>query len=451
MQKNYDVIVIGGGTAGSAAAITSAMAGARTLIVERNTYLGGTGTGGQVAPMMHTGIDGEAGTSFLNELVKKKMMEAGSAANDSFGNSGWLNPEMLKFTLEELYTEHGGDILYLTQLIDTVVEGNEIKAILVQNKAGLTLLTAKIFIDCTGDADAAYLAGATCFQGDEQHHKNQAMSLRFMLGNVDVQMMKAFLKQIGEMDILEYPLAELCSTWESDTPLRKLFQKGLENQEILQEDGVYVQAFSVPGMPGVMSFNCPEIAGIDDMLDPAEISKGLVVGRQMIKRLHRFLQKNVPGFSESFVLSVADLPGIRESRRIKGLYVITEEDYQRRASFPDAIAKTAYPIDVHGGADEVQADETPMERGAYVEIPYRCLVPEKLENLLVAGRCLSATFIAQSALRIQATCRAMGEAAGAAAAYCVKNNQKVHTLDGKLVKTLLHKPEMSSSAEDADA
>lgn len=444
MGKHYDVIVIGGGTAGSAAAIACAMAGARTLIVERNSYLGGSASGGQVTPMMHIGIDGDYGNSYLNEVIKKKMAAEGSGADDQYGNNGWLNPEMLKFTLEELYTESGGDILYLTELIDTVAEGNKIKGILVHNKSGLTLLTAEVFIDCTGDADAAYLAGVPCFTGDEEQHNNQAMSLRFMLGNVEIERLKEFLKDIGEEDILEYPLVEIASVWEQDTPLCRLFRKGLKEHRIEYEDGVYIQAFAVPGMPGVMSFNCPEIPDIYNTLDGAEISRALVTGRKMIKRLHRFLQESLPGFEKSFLVSVAEMPGIRESRRIKGRYVLSEEDYEKRTKFEDAIARTAYPIDIHGLLDEKELGIKAMERGEYFEIPYRCIVTEKIENLLVAGRCLSSTFTAQSSVRIQPTCRALGEAAGIAAAYCVKNNRKVNELDGKIVRGLMASPDSSS-------
>ena len=437
LEKSYDVIVIGGGTAGSAAAIASAMEGARTLIVERNSYLGGTASGGQVTPMMYNGIDGRAGHSYLNEVVKKKMAEDGYSADDKYGNDGWFNPEMMKFTLENIFTDYNGEILYNTELIDTVVEDNKIKGILVHNKSGLQFISGNIFIDCTGDADAAFCSGVPCFTGDEIYHNNQAMSLRFMAGNIDIAKLKCFLHEIGEPDILEYPLVEIASVWGHVTPLNHVFQKAFDNNDIEYDDGKYFQAFSVPGMPGVMSFNCPEIPDIRDSLNTASVSMALMTGRKMIKRLHSFLKSYIPGFEGSFIMSVAEMPGIRESRRIKGKYVLSEKDYADRAKFDDSIARTAYPIDIHGLIDENELGIKLMERGEYFEIPYRCLVTDSVENLLTAGRCISSTFIAQSSIRIQPTCRAMGEAAGVAAVYCIANNCKANELDGKIVGDIM--------------
>ncbi len=432
-QIRYDVVVIGGGTAGSAAAIASAMERARTLIVEKSSYLGGSASGGQVTPMMHIGIEGKPGQSYVNEILKKKMAGEGYAADDNYGNDGWFNTEMLKFSLEELFMEHRGDILYCTDLVDTLVADNKLEGILIHNKSGLQLINGDVFIDCTGDADVAFCSGVPCFSGDEREHNNQAMSLRFMVGNIDIARLKGFLKEIGEPDILEYPLVEIASVWERETPLSRIFRKALEDNTIEYPDGKYFQAFTVPGMPGVMSFNCPEIPDIYDTLNPASISKAMITGRSMIKRLYCFLKAYLPGFEESFLMSVAELPGVRESRRIKGKYILSEKDYINRARFEDAIARTAYPIDIHGLIDENKLGIRPMERGEYFEIPYRCMVTDSLENLIVAGRCISSTFIAQSSIRIQPTCRAMGEAAGIAAAYCVKNNIRPNELDGSIV------------------
>lgn len=435
MEEVYDVIVIGGGTAGSAAAIAAALEGAHTLIVERNSYLGGTATGGQVTPMMHNGIDARLGRSYINEIIKHRMTKEGYNADDKCGNDGWFNTEMLKFTLEDIFTENKGRILYNTELIDTVVEANKLIGILVHNKSGLFLIHGGIFIDCTGDGDAANYSGVPCFAGDGQFHRNQSMSLRFMTGNIDIVKLKNFLKDIGETDILEYPFVEIMSEWKQETPLCKLLKKGLENKVLKYEDGIYVQAFSVPGMPGVMSFNCPEIPDSYDALNMEAVSQALTTGRKMIKRLFDFLTLYIPGFEESFIMSVAEMPGIRESRRISGKYLLSEEDYASRAKFADGIAKTAYPIDIHGHSDKFGLKQ--MEPGEYFEIPFRCMVTDNIENLIVAGRCISATFTAQSCIRIQPTCREMGEAAGIAAAYCSKNNRAVNNLDGSIVRSIM--------------
>lgn len=436
VEEEYDVIVVGGGTAGAAAALAAAREGVKTLIVERNTYLGGSATGAQVTPMMHTNIIGNADSSYINQEIKRKLIEEGFGAADPNENDGWFNPEMLKFILEEEYIEAGGHILYDTEFIDSIVEENKIRGIIVHNRAGLSLIKGKVFIDCTGDAEVSFKAGVNCFKGNEKNGNNQAVSLRFMLGNIDLRALIGFLKDINEPVYLPYPLVEIAAIPSWDRPLSNIFKKAVEDKNLNSEDTAYIQAFSVPGMEGVLSFNCPEIPHVNNSLDPLKLTSAAVKGRSMIRRIHKFLKENIEGFEKSYILSVATMMGIRESRRIKGKYVLSEDDYNNRASFEDAIARTAYPIDVHG-EEEKGLDIKPMERGEYFEIPFRSLVPEKIDNLLVGGRCISSSFIAQSSIRIQPTCRATGEACGIAASISVKKAIDIHEIDGKLIRKLM--------------
>ncbi len=433
-EDQYDVIVVGGGTAGSIAAIAAVMEGAATLLIEKNIFLGGTATGGQVTPMMSPGIPEEADLSYINKLVKKRLLEKGYGDADPYGNDGWFNPEMLKFATEDIYLELGGKLLYDTQFIDTIVENNTIKGLVVYNKGGLQVVKGKVVIDCSGDAVVAEAAGVPCLAGDEIMHQNQASSLRFMVGNVDIHKVQKHMKRIGEPMVLEYPFFEISSVWDSPRPLTGIFQKAVDDGVLTYDDGKYFQAFSVPGMPGVVSFNCPEVPGIYNTLDPEAITGIAVTGKRMISRLYSFLKQYIDGFETSYILSVASVPGIRESRRIKGKYVLTENDYNSRAKFDDAIARTAYPVDIHGLIDEKKLDIKPFEKGEYFEIPFRCLVTEELDNLLMGGRCISSSFVAQSSIRIQATCRSTGEAAGIAAAYCSNKDISVRKLDGKTVR-----------------
>lgn len=430
----YDVIVAGGGTAGSTAAIAAAIEGADTLIIEKNCFLGGTASGGQVTPMMHSGISGNADGSFVNALLKKKLSEKGYCASDPYENDGWINPEMLKVVLEEIYLEYNGQILYETEFVDAIVDKGCVIGIIVHNKAGMQVIRAKTFIDCTADAEVAFSAGVPCLTGNEKDGRNQLSSLRFMAGNVDVRKLEGFLRKIEQSVVLEYPFLEMACEYGYESPLGEIFKKAVKEGVLEKADADYIQAFSVPGMPGVLSFNCPEVPDIYDSLNPHSRSQISIIGKQMIERLFGFLKAHIPGFEESFVLSIAVMPGIRESRRIKGKYVLTEMDYLNRAKFEDGIARSAYPIDIHGLTDEARPDIKPLERGEFFEVPFRCLVPENIGNLLVAGRCISSTFVAQSSIRIQATCRATGEAAGVAAAYCAKRGIDTSELDGKLVR-----------------
>lgn len=436
-EETYDVIVVGGGTAGATAAIAAAMIGANTLVVERNGFLGGSSSGGQVTPMMHAGLVGNADSSSINADLKRRLCKVGYGAADPYENDGWFNPEMLKFIVEDMYLEKGGHVLYDTEFIEAVCEDGGITGIVVHNKGGMQVIQGRVVVDCTGDADVAFSAGAPCFTGYEANHQNQAPSLRFMVGNIDTRKLQDYLRSIGQPIILEDPFLELASAWETESPLRDVFQKAVSDGVLDYEDGRYFQAFSVPGMPGVLSFNCPEIQQIHDCLNPYAITEIMITGRKMIQRLHRFLKLYLPGFTDSYILSAATMPGIRESRRIKGHYVLSEIDYNNRAKFEDAIARTAYPVDIHGVCDEKKLAVEPMKRGEYFEIPYRSLVPLAINNLLVAGRCISTTFIAQSAIRIQAVCRATGEAAGIAAAYCARSQINCNEFDGRIARRIM--------------
>ncbi|WKV09566.1 FAD-dependent oxidoreductase [Thermoanaerobacterium sp. CMT5567-10] len=434
LDEKYDVIIVGGGTAGSIAAIASAREGAKTLIIEKYGFLGGSSTAAQVTPMMHIKINGNPASS-IDKEIRRRLINYGYGAKDSSGNDGWFNPEMMKFVLEEMLLEYNGSILYDTFFLDSIVEDYTIKGVLVHNKSGISAIFGKVIIDCTGDADVAFSAGVPCFIGDERTGKNQAISLRFMVGNIDLIKLQSFLKDLGQNWGLDYPLIETAMVWNSNFPLESVFKKGLDGKVINYEDGVYFQAFSIPGMPGVMSFNCPEIPSIKDALNAKEISYSYQKGREMIQRLYKFLKKYIPGFEESYILSVAPMIGIRESRRIKGKYILNIDDYNKRSKFDDAIAKTAYPVDVHGMKTELKI--LPIQNNEYFEIPFRCLVPLNIKGLLVAGRCISSTFIAQSSIRIQPTCRATGEAAGIAAAYSIQKGIKVSKIEGREIRKIM--------------
>lgn len=437
IMLKYQTVVIGGGTAGCVAALASARAGVKTIVVERLSFLGGTSTGGQVTPMMHDGLPAGANCSSISKEIKVRLAANGNGAADICGNDGWFNPEMLKFTLEEMLMESGADLLYETDFIDAQTSDGHVDSIIVNNRAGKYKIEGKAFIDATADAAVAFAAGANCFVGDEIRHENQAMSLRFMLANVDLKRLDGFLRRIGEQLVLNLPFLEMSSEWQNDTPLCRVFKVALADGVITYDDGVYFQAFSVPGMPGVVSFNCPRIPGCCDTLDPFKTSNAIATGRHMIKRLHVFLKNYLEGFENCFIISVAQMPGIRESRRIEGKYLLTAADYVARAKFDDAVARTAYPIDIHGSNSDTTVGIKQMKPGEYMEVPYRCLIPDGIENLIACGRCISSDFIAQSAIRIQPTCRATGEAAGTAAALSVKSGIELSRIHGEKVREIM--------------
>ncbi len=424
-----DVLVIGGGSAGSAAAIAAARSGAHTILVEYQSFLGGTSTGALVAPMMANHLKKQPLNQGIYLEVLKDLLTTGDAVQYKDGNMGWFNPEMLKWVLEAKAVEAGVDIWYNVALSDAVVKDGVLTGAVVETKSGRGIVEARVFIDASGDADLAFRAGVPVEQGRGEQMENQPMALRFNLGNVNLQKAQDFFSKLGEFDWTdnpvhpEIPLWTTAATWDKDWPLTPLFEQAVEAGDLSEDDAAYFQIFTLPGRPGEVTFNCPRMDHLKHAMDFRQRNQAMIEGKQRIVRLWRFCQKYLEGFEKSYIVQIAPMLGIRESRRIVGEYVLTSEDFFAARKFKDAVARNNYPIDIHsrdenGGLHHMQA-------GDYHDIPFRCLVPLDIDQLLVAGRALSADFAAQGAVRIIPNCYAMGEAAGVAAARCAAQNMTV--------------------------
>ena len=434
-DRQYDIVVIGGGTAGAIAAVAAAESGKDVLIVERGYALGGSSTLAQVTPLMGTRI-GKYRNSYIGTRLQRLLEENGYTAAPWAGHDKTLfSPVTLTVTLEEMCRGAGVDLLYGASYVDAVVENESIQAVLVQTLEGLLRIDTAFVIDASGDAQVAYTCGCPFEAGNpENNDENQNMSLRFAVGNIDFKAVNTFLLEHGEDADPESEQTYMAHGWEStEAPLYSTFCKALENGDIERADGVYFQSFTSKAFGrGVMYFNCPEAPHCRHTTDSFEVSQGVADCRASAVRVHRFLQKYVPGFENSTIISFAQFAGIRESRRIVGQYWLTIEDYNNRAKFPDGIAQSAYPVDVHGKAALIHPKG--FEPGEFFEIPYGSLVPKGVNNLLVAGRCSSASFWAQSAIRIQLVCHALGEAAGIGAAMALDLGCKAGEVDGAAVR-----------------
>ena len=413
---HYDVIVCGGGTAGAAAGIKAARLGAKTLIVEAMSALGGTQTMGWVTPMMPNYIGGEQISRGLNLEIQREHGRL-SPSTDFPNAQVWYNPNALGLALDRMALDAGAECLFYAMAVDAQVSAGRVSEIAVACRGPKPLLkvSGDVFIDATGDATLCRLAGAQIESGDATG-KNQPMTLRFTLGNVDLAEVGAFFgedAQPNEPDFLSVGYAKA-----EESRVGELVRQAVSEGVLEPEDLGYFQFFTVLGRARDLAFNCPRIVGFDPE-DPFEVSRALAVGREKIFRIAEFCKRYLPGFSDSYVSVIAPLMGIRESGRIVGDYVLTEDDHQQCRKFADAVAKNRYPIDIHLADGGVELRKLPAND--YHEIPFRCLLPVGLENVLVAGRCLSATFVAQSSVRIQPVCRALGEAAGAAAALSVRS------------------------------
>lgn len=433
---NVDVLVAGGGTAGAVAAIAAARSGARVLVVEQFGALGGSATEGLVTPLMHTGIKGNPMCSSISDEINSKMIEIGYGASDNNDNNGFFDPHMLKFVLEDMAVEAGVKILYYTFICDVIKEGNDVKGIIVENKAGRSAILASRIIDCTGDGDVSFKAGVPFEKGDPETGKNQPISVRYVMSGVDIKRFVEFINSLGETKIdYKPPLFHTAVVWDRNWPLEPVFRKAFEAGELTYEDGAYWQVFGIPGKPDALAFNCPEIFEGVDGTNPEDLTNAQVYAKRTIMRHLRFYKKYLPGFEGSYIAEVASQVGVRESRRIRGLYYLTDEDVILYRKFEDYIARSNYPVDIHGKKlINKYFDAKEKDRIPYYEIPYRCLVAAEVNNLLVAGRCISATFLAQSSLRVQPTVRAIGEAAGIAAAMSVQRNIGLDKVDGKDVR-----------------
>lgn len=434
-ERTYDIVVVGGGTAGVMAAIAAAESGKDVLIAERGYALGGSSTLAQVTPYMTTRIGTER-NSYLSARLQRLMEEDGTvtppwpnAANTMF------SPVAKTVTLEKMCADAGVDILYGASFVDTVRVGNRITAVLVQTLSGLMQIETAFVIDGTGDAQVAFMSGCPFEAGDaENNGHNQNMSLRFAVCGIDMQKVNQRLFEIGEDVDPASKHVYMSSVWNSlEPPLSRVFREAVDNGDLVYEDGTYFQAFSAQAYgDGVIYFNCPEAPNCRNTTDPFAVSQGVVDCRASAMRLHAFMKKYLGGFENSTLISFAQMPGIRESRRIVGEYVLSIEDYNARRKFEDGIAQSAYPVDVHGRTTVVHPQT--FSPGEYFEVPYRSLVAKGVDNLLVVGRCASASFWAQSAIRIILVCHAMGEAAGIAASMALDLSCAAKQVDGAAVR-----------------
>lgn len=414
MNDIYDVVIIGGGTAGTAAAYIAALSGLKTALVEKNIHLGGTITSGLVVPAMKTN-DGDINNAFFKDLV-----QYASSYNAQFtyidGNKGWFNTELLKIVLDEMLTLAGVDILFSTDFDSAQKLDNSNFNINIKHKTLSLYIESKYIIDATGDGIVSQSLGCEFLNSEDSA---QALTLRFVMSNVDV---KKFAKWITNIDSnrntttcaitdAQVHLSTAC-TWDNNInwALKPLFAMAVQNGDLLDIDAAYFQVFTMPDMTDSIAFNCPRIvlSSSEDIRNPIVYTKALIQGRQQILRIAAFCKKYLKGFSKAYISNIADMLGIRESNRVEGQYIYTEEDIINKKEFDNIALSTDYPIDIH--SNKKDSDKLEFIQGNYF-LPVEALISKKYDNLLVIGRCLSASFKAQAALRTQTSCFSMGEAA----------------------------------------
>lgn len=440
-MQQYDVFVMGGGISGSMAAIAASKTGAKTLIVESHGFLGGTLTANGVGPMMtfHAG-DKLAIQGFTNELIER-LKRLGKSPGHIFDTVGFtysvtpFDAEAMKHELELMVTETGGEILYHTMLAGVETENGRITGIKVCNKSGLSDIHASVFIDATGDGDLSAGAGAEYTKGRESDGATQPMTLKMKMYNVDIPKVKEYIHSHPE----DFPLYNGDTSIIEKAPrlsvggFDSLFKKAKERGEIsIPRENIL---FFETNNPGEVILNTTRIIG-HDATDALSLSRAEMEGRKQCRELELFVRKYIPGFEHAVVESTGPNIGVRGSRQIKGVYTLTADDILQQRKFDDTIAHSGYPIDIHSPDGEGTKHQK-LEWGGMYSIPYSCMITSSVKNLIVIGRCISATFEAQAAMRTTPTTGAIGHGGGVAAALVAVEGKNVQDVDIKKVQTIL--------------
>ena len=435
----YDVLVMGGGTGGVVSAIAAARQGMDTLLVEQFGYLGGSQTAALVTPLMTICPQNSSSIGGINEEIRQRMLKSGDSGEQPGVADGWFNPEMLKYVLEDLCGEAGVKLMYHAVFSEAIVENDVLKGVIVQSKSGRQAILADRIIDASGDADVAVSAGVPYEAGRKADGMNQAMSLRFNMGGIDFDKFCEFLDTVEPSQAPhQWPFVETAYTPNGQWWMGPYVEKAIQAGVVTEEDMVYFQNFSMPGRVGEMSFNCPRITQRVKGYDVEDLTNAQVIGKQKIRRVAQFCRQYLPGFERAFISLTAPMVGIRESRRIVGEYVFSGDDVLNATKFDDAVARGNYPLDIHQPKKDAQSVEIgKSDRFQYYEIPYRTMVPLRIDNLLVVGRCISTTFEGQSAMRVQGIIRTMGEAAGYAAAVSIQDEVNLRQVNVKKVQELM--------------
>ena len=421
-MNKYDVIVVGGGTAGCAAAYMAGKLGLKTLLIEKSIHLGGTITSALVVPAMKSG-EHQINTEFYKELISELHSIGGQATYQ--GNPGWFNPELTKIALDTLMAKANVEVFFDTHIRDVILENKEIKGVIIskemlsvyndkigtENKELSVSIEAKYVIDATGNCEIGKLCGCEFLK---EKNKEQPVSLRFMMGGVDVPRFAKWLKDFDTdrnvttvEDIDGFIHLSTAYTWDKGKKwaLAPLFDDAVAKGILKDHDRNYFQIFTVAGMPSTIAFNCPRIIDYTKTLDVANMSKALQLARKNIFRLANFCKIYLEGFENAYISNIADMLGIRVSRRIKGKYVYTIDDVKSGKNFERPIVVSNYPVDVHSK----EKDGSTLEVVKDYTLPLESLMSADIDNLFVVGRCISADFMAQGALRVQASCFSMGE------------------------------------------
>ncbi len=400
-MEKYDLIVVGGGISGVCAAVAAQRRSLKVLLIEKYGVLGGAMSNSLVYPFMryNTRGDGKITSAGLFSEIKARHKEYNDPSYETY-----------KLVFDDMVTESGVDLLFHSTVFEAITENRRVKGVKVATKGGVIEIFADFFIDASGDGDLIALSGCDYQLGRESDGYCQPMTTCFRLSNVDVDL---FLK---EQDSLQKKYLEYKE--------KNLITNPRENLLVFTGVG-----------EGVLHFNTTRVVK-EDPTNAVEISRAEITARKQIKELLAFLKQNAKSCKNASLVYIANHIGIRESRKLKGVHLLTKDELIECKKFEDTVALGCYSIDIHNPTGTGTYIHK-FSDGQFYSIPYRSLLPKEYDNLLACGRCLSADHTAHSAVRIIPICANLGEAAGVAAAVCKQSGTNAHTVNFNDIRSML--------------
>jgi hypothetical protein len=444
VSKECDVLVCGGGPAGVCAAIAAARNKARTVLIERLGVPGGSLTQSLVMPLMtfHAASDKQIVKGIANEIVERVKALGGSPGHmlNPLGMSATItpvDPEILKFVIFQMLQEADVKLWLNTLAVSVVKKDNCLEGVIAENKAGRNVMEAKVILDTTGDADIAVQAGADFIYDRVADNLTQPMTLMFRMGNVDGKAVRQYIKENPR----EFVLSDEAKHKLDSLPILAIsgffsLVKRAQEAGKLGEFRDRVLYFDLP-RAGEVAINMTRVLNLSG-LSAEQIAEAQAEAFVQTMQVISFLKEYVPGFTNAYLMDTAAQIGVRETKHLVGRYTLTADDVMTGCDFPDAIARGVFCLDINTPEGE-NAKTEKMLPGTSYGIPFRCMLPYGIGNLLVAGRCISATREAIASARLSPTCMALGQAAGTAAALCVTQKINSSQLDVNELRKILVK------------
>lgn len=403
----YDVIVAGSGPAGTAAAVMAGRMGAKVLIIEWNNAIGGISTSGMMSHWT-----GSVTSPMYTEILQRSAdMNEGEQKGKI---QQFINPENLKTVYLDMLKDANVDVLLYTFVCGVVMEGDHLTGVITESKSGRRVFRSKVVVDGTGDGDVAAFAGVEYHKGRESDGKMQPTTLMFKVAGVDMSR------------------AVLLGSFESTYQTEKGELQALAKEHIPYPAGhLLAYKSTLPGIVTCNMTNCTDIDGTK----AEDLTRAEIVCRSQMPAIVKYLREFVPGFENCYIISAGSMMGVRETRHFKGVYTLNENDILTAKVFDDWVVRGAhFNFDVHNmtgsGLDATGVQKHWTQPKGYT-IPYGCLVPEKINGLLLSGRNISGTHIAHSNYRVMPICVGIGAAAGVAAATAIKKGVQVRDIKGE--------------------